>query len=51
MTMLWLAVAATGEAYRRRTQRIENIDQLALVLELPDEEDTAMSQDDRRRYL
>ena len=40
------AVAAAVTAYRRRKQRIKNIDQLAHVLGLLDEEDAIMSQDD-----
>ena len=45
------AVAAAVAAYRRRKQRIKNIDQLALVRGLLDEEDATMSQDGRRTYL
>ena len=47
-----LAVAATVAAYRHPKQRINNIDQLALlVLVLLDQEDVIMSQGDRRTYM
>lgn len=45
------AVVAAVEVYRCRKQRIKNNVQLALDLELIDEEDTTMSQDDRRKYM
>ena len=39
------AVTVTMAAYRRRKQRIKNINQLALLLELLDEEDAIVSQE------
>ena len=44
------AVAAAVAAYRRREQIIKTIYQLALVLELLDEEDAIVSQGGRRTY-
>ena len=45
------AVAAAMAAYRRRKQRIKNIDLLALVMGLFDDKDAIMSQNDTITYL